>query len=103
MEAAGITVPGKQPPKLYIASLGAAASIKALQLAEQLRNDGLYVECDLVGRSLKAQMKYANKIGADYTLILGDNEIETGRAMLRAMKDSAQEEIALTALAEKLK
>ncbi len=103
MEAAGITVPGKQPPKLYIASLGAAASMKALQLAEALRNDGLYVECDLVGRSLKAQMKYANKIGADYTLILGDNEIETGRAMLRSMKDSAQEEIALEELAEKLK
>lgn len=103
MEAAGITVPGKQPPKLYIASLGAAASIKALQLAEELRNGGLYVECDLVGRSLKAQMKYANKIGADYTLILGDNEIETGRAMLRSMKDSAQEEIALGDLAEKLK
>jgi len=103
MEAAGITVPGKQPPKLYIASLGAAASMKALRLAEALRNDGLYVECDLVGRSLKAQMKYANKIGADYTLILGDNEIETGRAMLRSMKDSAQEEIALEELAEKLK
>lgn len=103
MEAAGIAVPGKQPPRLYIASLGAAASTKALQLAETLRNDGLYVECDLVGRSLKAQMKYANKIGADYTLILGDTEIETGRAMLRSMKDSTQEEIALGDLAEKLK
>ncbi len=102
MEAAGITVPGKNPPKLYIAALGEVASLKSLCLAEQLRNRGLYVECDLVGRSLKAQMKYANKIGADYTLILGDNEIESGRAMLRSMKDSTQEEISLDSLAEAL-
>ncbi len=102
MEAAGIVVPGKQPPKLYIAALGAAAQLKSLCMAEELRNKGLYVECDLVGRSLKAQMKYANKIGADYTLILGDNEIETGRAMLRSMKDSTQIEIGFDELAEKL-
>ena len=46
-----------------------------------------------MGRSLKAQMKYANKIGADYTLILGDNEIETGRAVLRDMRNATQNEV----------
>lgn len=102
MEAAGIAVPGKQPPRLYIAALGEAASRKALCVAEELRRSGLYVECDLIGRSLKAQMKYANKIGADYTLILGDNEIISGRAMLRSMKNSTQEEIALEELMGRL-
>lgn len=71
-------------------------------MAEELRRSGLYVECDLIGRSLKAQMKYANKIGADYTLILGDNEIISGRAMLRSMKNSTQEEIALEELMGRL-
>ena len=97
---ANITAPA---PRLYIATLGEKAVPTAVSLAERLRHAGLYVECDLVGRSLKAQMKYANKLGADYTLILGDSEIESGRAMLRSMKDSAQEEIALDELAEKLK
>ena len=82
-------------PRLYIATLGELAVPTAVALAERLRREGLYVEFDLVGRSLKAQMKYANKLGADYTLILGDSEIESGRAMLRDMKNSEQTEIAL--------
>ena len=49
----------------------------------------------MVGRSLKAQMKYANKIGAQYTLILGDSEIESGKAQLRNMMDGTQSEVEL--------
>ena len=82
-------------PRLYIATLGDKAVPTALSLAERLRREGLFVECDLVGRSLKAQMKYANKLSADYALILGDSEIESGRAMLRDMKNSEQTEIEL--------
>ena len=43
-----------------------------------------------MGRSLKAQMKYANKLGAEYTLIIGDSEIEAGRAQLRNMENGEQ-------------
>ena len=49
----------------------------------------------MVGRSLKAQMKYANKIGAKKTLIIGDSEIESGKAQLRNMEDGTQTEISL--------
>ena len=93
LRAQGIADPTPAAPRLYIAALGDEASVAASVITERLRRTGAYVECDLVGRSLKAQMKYANQIGADYTLILGDNEIATGRAMLRDMKNSTQTEV----------
>ena len=82
-------------PKLYIAALGDRATVKALEITERLRRDGKYAECDIVGRSLKAQMKYANKIGAEYTLIIGDSEIDAGSAQLKNMADGSQTEVKL--------
>ena len=82
-------------PKLYIAALGERAQIKALEITERLRREGKYAECDIVTRSLKSQMKYANKIGAEYTLIIGDSEIDAGRAQLKNMADGTQTEVAL--------
>ena len=82
-------------PRLYLAALGQAATVTALAVTERLRREGLFVECDTMGRSLKAQMKYANKIGAEYTLILGDNEVQSGRAMLRNMQTGEQKEVEL--------
>lgn len=81
--------------RVYIAPLGEAASFFAQKAVYQLREKGIYAECDIVGRSLKSQMKYADKTGAEYTVILGDNEIETGKAVLRNMKTSEQTEIKL--------
>ena len=89
---ANITAPA---PRLYIATLGEKVVPTAVALSERLRREGFFVECDLVGRSLKAQMKYANKLGADYTLILGESEMESGKAFLRDMKNSEQKEIEL--------
>ena len=80
-------------PRLYVAALGRAAMVKGLAIVERLRGAGVYAECDIVGRSLKAQMKYANKIGAEYTLIIGDSEIEAGKAQLRNMADGSQIEV----------
>ncbi len=83
-------------PELYIASLGDRAAVEALGIAERLRSGGHIVECDIVGRSLKAQMKYANKIGARYTLIIGDSECECGRAQIRDMQNGEQREVELS-------
>ena len=82
-------------PDLYIAALGERATVEALAITERLRGEGRYVECDIVGRSLKAQMKYANKIGAKYTLIIGDSEIDAGVAQLKNMADGTQTEVQL--------
>ena len=95
MRAMGVDKVAEPAPKVYIASMGEAATVKALEITERLRKGGIFAECDVVGRSLKAQMKYANKISAEYTLIIGDSEIESGRAQLRNMSNGEQTEVEL--------
>ncbi len=87
-----ITAPA---PEVYVAALGQRAMIKGLEITERLRAAGKRAECDIVGRSLKAQMKYANKLGAKYTLIIGDSEIDAGIAQLRNMENGEQREVEL--------
>ena len=84
-----------EKPVLYIAALGEGAMIKGLEITERMRREGKYAECDVVGRSLKAQMKYANKKGAKYTLIIGECEVEAGVAQLRDMESGEQREVSL--------
>ena len=106
MHASGVEVPPADAPDLYIAPMGDAAKQKAAELAFALREKGVKVDRDLVGRSLKAQMKYADKTGARNVLIIGDSEIENGKANLRSMADSSQTEVDLNdadALAEAVK
>ena len=93
MRAAGTADAPIALPKLYIAPLGKKASLLAMATCERLRQAGIYCECDLMERSLKAQMKYAAKIGAAYTLIIGDSEAESGRAQLRNMESGEQVEV----------
>jgi histidyl-tRNA synthetase len=95
MKELGIANVDIPTPDLYVAALGDRATVEALAITERLRREGRYVECDIVGRSLKAQMKYANKIGAKYTLILGDSEIDAGVAQLKNMSDGSQTEVEL--------
>ena len=95
MQEEGLANIEEEKPALYIASLGERAMIKGLEITERLRREGRRAECDLVGRSLKAQMKYANKIGARYTLIIGDSEIDAGMAQMRDMQSGEQTEVAL--------
>ena len=52
-------------------------------------------DCDLCGRGLKAQMKYADKIGAQYTIVLGENELAQGKAELKNMKTGEKKDISL--------
>ena len=80
---------------LYLVSMGQAAAQKCFTLATALRDGGTAVECDIVGRSLKAQMKYADKLGARYTIVVGDNELETGVAQLKDMATGETEEVSL--------
>lgn len=89
--------PFPEPPvcDLYLVSMGAAATQRCFVLASRLREGGVAVECDIVGRSLKAQMKYADKLGARYTIVVGDTELETGVAQLKNMATGQTEDIRL--------
>ena len=93
MKESGCADVEENKPLLYIAPLGNGAVAKALSIVAKLRDKGIYAECDICSRSLKAQMKYADKIGAEYTLIIGDSELESGKAQLKNMKKSEQREI----------
>jgi histidyl-tRNA synthetase len=93
LDAAKAEMPDPVCCDIYFANMGEAAALKAFQLCGQLRQEGFYAECDLMGRSLKAQMKYANKIGARYSMVLGDSEIESGKANLKNMATGEQVEM----------
>ncbi|MBQ4333226.1 MAG: histidine--tRNA ligase [Clostridia bacterium] len=95
MEEQGARFPEAPVCDLYLVSMGQAAAKRCFALATALREGGATVECDIVGRSLKAQMKYADKLGARYTVVVGDNELETGRAQLKDMTSGSTEEVPL--------
>lgn len=80
---------------IYFATMGDAALEKAMELTKGLREYGYCAEYDLMGRGIKAQMKYANKIGAVYTLVLGDNELQENKAKLKEMESGKEIEILL--------
>lgn len=80
---------------LYIAAMDDTALEKAIVLTKTLRDDGIWAEYDLIGRGVKAQMKYADKLGADFTMVLGSNELESGKAQLKNMKTSEKVDISL--------
>ena len=83
-------------PEIYIAPLGTSASEKAFLLTEGLRKNGIKAETDLCGRSLKAQMKYADKTGAHFVLVLGDNELAGNEAVLQNMQTGEKLKIDLS-------
>ena len=66
------------------------------ELLAALSRCGVAADCDLCARGLKAQMKYADKIRAPYTIVLGDNELESGRAELKNMKTGEKRKIAIS-------
>ena len=95
MESQGCDFIEPKKCALYIAAMDEAALEKAIILTKKLRDDGIWAEYDLAGRGLKAQMKYANKLGADFSMVLGSNEIESGKANLKNMETGEQTEISL--------
>lgn len=87
----------------YVVALGEAAQAEGFKLLNSLRQQGLSASMDFAGRSMKAQMKQANKLGAKYSVILGEDEIAEGVVMLRSMEDSSQAKVPMAQVAEKIK
>lgn len=90
MKHQGITPPELPKPKVCVAYLNADAKPAAVQLVQSLRAQKIGATALWENRSLKAQMKHANRIGVDYTLILGEDELASGTVTLRNMADSSQ-------------
>lgn len=100
LESQNIELPGENKCNLYIAPVGEAASIKAAQLATHLRQEGVSVIFDTVGRSIKAQMKYADKIGAEFVAVIGDDELESGKVQLKNMESGEKTDMSLETFAD---
>jgi histidyl-tRNA synthetase len=90
-------------PALFVASLGAEAVTFAFPVLHELRSSGIRVDTDYTGSSLKSQMKKADKSGARYTLIIGEQEMKDRKAVLRNMTTKEQRELSHDTLIEDLK
>ncbi len=93
MRSQGVAFPQRDPCALYIAAMGEKAALEASAIAYALRGADLTVETDACARSLKAQMKYAGKIGAQYTVVLGDNELEKGVYTVKNMQTGETQDV----------
>ena len=102
LEKEGIEIPVPTYMDLYVGAIGDDSKRAALAIVNRLREYGVCGECDHMQRSVKAQMKYANKMGARFTMILGEDELKTSKATLKRMSDGETFEVSLDEL-EKIK
>ncbi len=100
MEKSGAAIPGEPAPTVYFAGMDAACREKAFALAVDLRKAGIPCEVDHMDRSLKAQFKYADKINARFTAVIGGNELAAGVMNVKDMSDSSQHTVAFDRAAE---
>jgi histidyl-tRNA synthetase len=100
LEENGIEIPKENYMELYIGSMNVESKYEAIKIVNRLREKGIKCECDHMERSVKAQMKYANKIGVYFTIILGEDEIQSRNAKVKRMSDGQQFEINLDNLEE---
>jgi histidyl-tRNA synthetase len=97
-----VTVPPLPKPRVFIAYLGDEAKNKAIKLAADLRRGNIGVIEALGDKSLKAQLRQANNLGARYTVIIGEEELRMGTVTLRDMTSAEQKTIPLDQLQEEL-
>ncbi|KQC07720.1 MAG: histidine--tRNA ligase [Candidatus Cloacimonas sp. SDB] len=102
METEGLDFGGSVKPFIYFITLGEKAELYAISLLEDLRNSGLSLEFDADKKSLKAQMKAADRSKAEFALILGDDELENNEITLKNMTTGKQQKIALDTTKEYL-
>ncbi len=95
LEAEKISIGEDIKVDVFFSNVGPDTKIDAFALAQKARDEGLNALSDLMNRSLKAQMKYANKINAKYSVVLGDNEIKENKAIAKNMFTKEEKEINL--------
>lgn len=91
-----IVIPEPNQCDVYVGNIGDTTNIKSLEVTAKLRENGVFAEYDTMNRSVKAQMKYANKIGAKFSLVLGDNEIAQNKVFIKQMSTGETFEVELS-------
>ena len=100
LEKMSFSFPGKPVADIYIASLGEQSAKKAMEIFAELTSDGYNARTDLMNRSLKAQLKYADKIGARYSAVIGENDLESGKVNVKNMASGEVTELPLDNFSE---
>ncbi|MFP4015890.1 MAG: histidine--tRNA ligase [Halanaerobiales bacterium] len=103
LEDENIDLPVGSDIDLYITTIGEMAKKAAFKFIYQLRGNGFKTEIDYLDRSVKSQMKAADRMNATYTIILGEDELNNGKATIKNMKTGEQEEVVLERLVEVMK
>lgn len=103
MENTGRQIPDNGMPQIYLAGMDEASRAKAFQLAAELRRSGVSAEIDHMARSVKAQFRYADKIGAAYVAAIGGSELESGAVNLKKMSDGSTQSVKFEDLVTYLK
>ena len=98
LEENNISIPKENFIQLYVGSMGATFKIEAMKLVNSLRVKNINCECDHMNRSVKAELKYSNKINALFTVVIGEEEISSGKAKFKRMSDGMQFEVKLSCL-----
>ena len=101
MEANDVKFPEESRPEVFIAVMGDAAKSFGLKLCRELRQKGVIAEMDTLSRNIKGQFKYADRLGAKYTLVIGEDELKKGVVSLKDMAKSEQREIKIENIYEK--
>lgn len=103
MEANGVEIPKPSDCDVFIATMGEAAKLYGQKLLFNLRRNGIKCQIDDLQRNFKGQFKYADRLGAKYAVVIGDNELETGVATLKDMEKGEQSEVKFDDLIDELK
>lgn len=100
MESQNIEYPADKTCDVYLGATDEISLLRAMKIVKDLRSDGVSAQTDVAGRSLKAQMKYADKIKAKYSMILGSDEISSGEASLKNMSTGEKCQVKLDSFAD---
>ena len=102
MEANDVKFPEESRPEVFIAVMGEAAKSFGLKFCRELRQKGVIAEMDTLSRNIKGQFKYADRLGAKYTLVIGEDELKKGVVSLKDMAKSEQREIKIENIYEEI-
>lgn len=95
LEATGNDIPKPENLDVFIAVMGERAKLFGLKLLRDLRMQGIKAEIDSLGRNIKGQFKYADRLEANYTVVIGDNELDQNSVSIKNMKTSEQKQVSL--------
>lgn len=103
MEANGVEIPEAEPSDVFIVTMGDKGRIKGLEILRELHKKGISAQMDTLARNVKGQFKYAARLNAKKTIVIGDEELEKGVVQIKDMARHEQQEVSFDNILEMLK